>query len=237
MLVLVFAGFFQALAFNPIGQHLDLLPPGFVAFAPANVRGEDGEVEVAGLERGHVGAAPEGFVGEIFEAFLGARRVGLGGEAVEGDGAFVVDEAETLAVAARIGDHVGIDRAPVRAENLQRAAEVGEVVAQLDDADEIELAEDFREVMNGRVGAPAFAKGADVPGGDVERLVNFRGRNCRGRDAVFEREQALGDFLGDFSVVHSCPGWCAHGSNVFGWRKAKQVRVARVWSSSSLLWL
>ena len=84
--------------------------------------------------------------------------------------------------------------------------------------------------MNGRVGATRLAELPDVPRGEIERLVNFRGRNLRGGDAPLEREQAGGDFLGDFAVVHGRVGLVAEklAAAVAGTRRMRPRTVSFV---------
>jgi hypothetical protein len=52
-------------------------------------------------------------------------------------------------------------------------AQISEVIAQFDESDEIELAEDLGDVMNGRFSAVNATEFADVPDGDVDGFIQF----------------------------------------------------------------
>ena len=51
--------------------------------------------------------------------------------------------------------------------------EVLEIVAEFDDGDEVELADDFGNVMDGGVGTLDPSKFTDVPDGNVDDIVEF----------------------------------------------------------------
>ena len=138
--VVVFDEFLLKAGVDPIGEELQLGGAGFDAVAPAGVCGDGEEVEVAGAKGAHVGCAPEGLAGQIFLGLLGARGVDLGGEAVVDDGAAIEEEGDTFLVPAAVVDPIGVNDPPLGAEIAKDAAEIGEVVAQLDDGDEVELA-------------------------------------------------------------------------------------------------
>jgi len=91
---------------------------------------------------------PEGDPGDVFAigVFL-ARGTGFGGEAGETGGALIMDEGEALAIAAGVEIVVGDDGAPGGAEVFEDGVEVVQVIAEFDDADEIELADDFGDEM------------------------------------------------------------------------------------------
>jgi hypothetical protein len=70
----------------------------------------------------------------------------------------IVDEGQPLLISACIRDHVGIHHAPIRPQHLQDPAKIGEVIAQFDQADQIELPQGFCDVMDGGFGTPNLAE-------------------------------------------------------------------------------
>ena len=164
--------------------------------------GDGEEIKIARAEGTEIRRAPEGLRGEKFRALLGARRIHLGGEAVERNGATIIEKRGALAISTIVGDPIGIHHIPAWAENGQHATEIGEVIAQLHERHQIELPENFRDVMDGGLGAFGFPELADIPDRDIDRLIQFRRWNIGGLDAFPESEQPFGDFRGDFAVVH-----------------------------------
>ena len=190
---------------DPVSQHAELGLAARQAVAPARMGGQRDEVEVAGAEGAHVGRPPEGLPGEILRALFGARRIDLGRQAVEGDGAAIEQEADALTVAAGIGHPVGIDQVPARPEDLADPAVVLEVVAQLDQADQVELAQDLGDIVDRGLGPALLAKLADVPDRDIDRFIELGRRDLRRRDALPERQQAGRDVRRDVAMVHMIP--------------------------------
>ena len=191
---------------DPVGQHAELGLAACQAVAPARMGGEHDEVEVAGAEGAHVGRPPERLLGEVLRALLGARRVDLGGEAVEGDGAAVEQEADALAVAAGIGHPVGIDQVPARPEDTGRPGRSRRGCRAA------------RPGRSGRTGPGSRRCSGSPP--RVRRflpnsrmfqiatlidLVELGGRDLRRRDTLPEREQAGRDVGRNVSVVHMIP--------------------------------
>ena len=83
-------------------------------------------------------------------------------------------------VAAKVLNRVGINDVPVGPEDRQEPLEIRQVIAKLDNTDEVELPDDLSDVMDGRFGAPLLPEFADVPGRDVQSLVELGGRDlCR----------------------------------------------------------
>jgi len=68
---------------------------------------------------------------------------------------------------------------------------IAEVAAQLGDADQVELAEHLGDVVDRRLAALFLAELADVPGRDVQRLVELRGRYLGLGDPRAEDLEAL----------------------------------------------
>jgi hypothetical protein len=136
---------------------------------------------------------------------LRARGVDLGGESVEDDRAAVEEEGRALLVPAGVVDPVGVDELPARAEERHHLSHVGEVVAQLDQRDEVELAEYLGDVVERGQRAAHLAELAYVPDRNVRRLVQLRRRNLRRLDALLEREEPFRDFGRDGAVVHVSP--------------------------------
>ena len=128
--------------------------------------------------------------GEVFLGLLRPRGVNLGGEAVVDDGPAIEEESDAFLVSAAVVDPVGVNDPPLRAEIAKDAAEIGEVVAQFDDGDQVELAQNLGDVMNGRFGAADVAEFADVPDGNVDRLVELRGRDLGGLDPLAQDEES-----------------------------------------------
>ena len=56
--------------------------------------------------------------------------------------------------------------------------------------------------MNGGLSPSGFPEFADVPDGDVDRLVEFRRRDFGGRDPLAQDEEPGGDFGRDWAVMH-----------------------------------
>src|SRR5258707_13118104 len=56
-----------------------------------------------------------------------------------------------------------------------------------------------------RLAARFLAELADVPGGDIERLVELRGRDLGVRDSRLQDLETLGDFRGNISMAHDGP--------------------------------
>jgi hypothetical protein len=56
-----------------------------------------------------------------------------------------------------------------------------------------------------RIGPGLLAELADVPDGDVDRLVELRRRDLRRLDALAQRQQARRDIRGNVSVMHAIP--------------------------------
>jgi hypothetical protein len=56
--------------------------------------------------------------------------------------------------------------------------------------------------MNRVLGPPDFAEFADVPDGDVDRVVELR-RDFRGRDPLAQDEGTGGDFGGDWAAFRA----------------------------------
>ncbi|MGE0324385.1 MAG: hypothetical protein AB7K71_40415 [Polyangiaceae bacterium] len=127
----------------------------------------------------------------------GVRR-----EAGELHGAAIVDEANALAVTARVGQIVRENDVPVRPEVAQHLAKLTQVVPQLDDGDQIEDAKNFGYVMQRRSAPRPAPKLPDVPRGNIQGLVEARGRDVGRFHAALEFEEALGDGLGELAVVH-----------------------------------
>lgn len=190
---------------DPVGQHLQLGPAPVDAVAPARVHGDGEEVEVARAERAHVRGTPEGLRGQKLGALLDARRVDLGREPVEDDRAPVEEKGRALLVPAVVVDPVGVDELPGGAEEAHHLRHVFEVVAQLDQRDEVELVEYLGDVMECGQSARLLAELADVPDGDVDGLVELRRRNLRSLDALLEDEEPCRDFGGNLAVMHLSP--------------------------------
>jgi hypothetical protein len=83
--------------------------------------------------------------------------------------------------------------------------EVAQVAAQLGEADQVELAEDLGDVVDRGVAARFLAELADVPGREIERLVELRRRDLGLVDPRSENLQALRDFRGDVAMIHGAP--------------------------------
>ena len=115
------------------------------------------------------------------------------------DCAAIEGEGDRFLVSAAVIDPIGVNDAPLGAEIAKEAAQIGEVVAQFNDGDEVELAQDLRDVMNRGLGPPDFAELANVPDGDVDRLVELR-RDFRGRDPLAQDEGTDGDFGEDWAA-------------------------------------
>ena len=168
-------------------------PPRLFAFSPADVCGQRDKIETARSERSNIRRAPERRFRQIFKAFLLTWFIGFGSKAVKDQRAFVVQVSNSFAVAARVGNHVRINGTPIWPQNFQHAPQIRQVVAQFDNANQIELAQNFRNVMNGSNRAFFLPELSDVPGSDVDGFVQFRRWNFGGGDSLFESKQSLGD--------------------------------------------
>jgi hypothetical protein len=139
--------------------------------------------------------------GEVFRSLLAARCVDLRGQTVEDHGAAIEQERRPLLVGPGIVVPIGIHHVPTRAEDGQHSTEIVQVVAQLHERHEIELAQDFRDVVDGGLGAALLAEFADVPD-DVDRLVKLGRRYFCVGNALLESEKALRELRGHVSMVH-----------------------------------
>src|SRR2546425_5456858 len=219
--ILVLGGLLVPLQIDPFcqGPQLHQAPRGC---PPLRVRRQKDEIETAGAERRHEGLAPPVEFGQIQVADFLARWIGSGGESAECDCPLVVDESDAFVVSARISQRVGIDDPPGRPEHFEDAAQIGQVVAQFRNADEIELTQDLGDVVNRRLAALLLAELPDVPCGDVERLVELRRRNLGVRDSRLQDLETLGDFRRNISVVHDDPLY--ERPPAFAPRIARQIR-------------
>ena len=89
------------------------------------------------------------------------------------DGTAIEEEGNPFLVAAPVGDPIGVNYTPLRTEIAEGAAQVSEIVAEFDESDKIELAQNLGDVMNGRFGAVNAAEFADVPDGDVDGFIQL----------------------------------------------------------------
>ena len=124
------------------------------------------------------------------------------GQTVKNYRSFVIDISDALAIAARVGNHVRINGAPIRPEDIQSPAQIFQIVAQFGYSDQIKLAEDFRNVMNSRETALLFSKLTNIPGCNVDAFIELGGGNVSRRNALMESEQPLGDLWRNVSMIH-----------------------------------
>ncbi len=80
----------------------------------------------------------------------------------------VEQKVSVLLVPAGVLNPVGIHNVPTRPPNGQNATEVRKIVPQLDEGHEVELAQDFRDVVYGGFSAANLAEFADIPDRDVD---------------------------------------------------------------------
>src|SRR5439155_14422780 len=128
---------------DPIGEHLQLRLAALDAIAPAGMRGDGNEVEVSCAERTHVRRTPERLLRQILRCVLGPRSIDFGCQPIAGDGAAVIEKRRALAIAAGIVDPVGIDDVPAWAQESNYAAEIRQIITQLDDRNQVKLTQDF----------------------------------------------------------------------------------------------
>ena len=80
---------------------------------------------------------------------------------------------------------------PTRAQDGQNAPEVRQISPQFDEGHEVELAQDFRDIVNGGFGAGNLAEFANIPDGDVDGFVELGWGDFGCGNSRFEREQTV----------------------------------------------
>ena len=132
------------------------------------------EVKIARSKRGDIRGPPPAYQGDVFAllVFL-AGRVRLGCEAGERNSSLVVDVRDALVVAAGINNVIGKHDVPVRAEVEQNLRQVGDIVAYLNNGDEIELSDNLGNEVKGGFLARALAELADIPGCQIQRFIEL----------------------------------------------------------------
>ncbi len=193
---------------DPVGQVLQGDGALLYRFSPAHVGRQQGEIEIPGGERGHVGRTPPGELGlvvALLVAALGApfpRRVRFGRQSGEHRHAFVVEVPDALSVAGGIGSRVAEHDLPEGAEDIHDFAEIGEVVPQFDQGDQIELVEDLGDHVDRLRRPRTLAEVADVPGRDIEAFIQFRRRDLRRVDPLAQDFQLFSQIRRDIAVKH-----------------------------------
>ena len=119
------------------------------------MRCANGELEPASLEADDHRRARE-LLGRAAAIRCNRRNNDLTGQATEGDLARVIKEPGPFFVSARPRGNVGEKNFPPAAEDLFQPIEVGEIVTDFLDGDQIELANDFRDVIKRFVIAAAI---------------------------------------------------------------------------------
>ena len=84
-----------------------------------------------------------------------------------------------FAVAAAVAGEIGKHEIPLGPENIHYTAQVVQVVAQFGQRDQVELVEYLGDVIDRGIQPGLLAEIADVPGRDIDRLVQHRRRDLR----------------------------------------------------------
>lgn len=135
-------------------------------------------------------------------ALLDAGGIDFSGQAVVGHGAAVEKEGGAFVVAAAVVGPVGEDDLPRRSQIFHDLPQILKVVAQFDEGDEIELANDLSDVVERGVPALLLAELPDVPDSDIDGLVELGGRNLGCSDSRLQCKEPSGNFGGYLTVVH-----------------------------------